>query len=273
MSLNTGNLALSSQASACGVISNIIFAYVNTSQQEKCRFDNVYVLISIFFSWVARGKASNFVCFENEIPVERSLQCQPLSFLTLLSQSSSACSMSGLAHYCNQKRQRMCKPCQRVVLVLHNGLCSHNVSWIRRKQRDAGDIFPLQLGSVGEVRFKSFARNINPRHYLRTTHWAFTIYVLNISWQSNKSGQFITGAHLLLQLLLKDPETEGSNRSLIKLLPVSSQAFGNEVEFAAVGAYCQMEDSAQPLTFATKLCISRKGKATGLLGFALSSLA
>lgn len=169
----------------------------------------------------------------------------------------------------------MCKPCQPVVLVLHNGLCSHSVSWIHRKQGDVEDIFLLQLGRVGEVRFKSFARNINPRHYLRTTHWAFTIYVLNISWQSNKSGQFITGAHLLLQLFLKDPETEGSNRNLMKLLPVSPRPLWNEVEFAAVGAYCRMEDAAQPLTFAPpqcKLCISRKGKATGLLGFVLSSL-
>lgn len=104
------------------------------------------------------------------------------------------CSMSGLAYCSNQKRQRMCKArsSRPVVLMLHEGLC-HSVSWIHWK-RACWRHCLLQLWRVCEARFQSFARSINPRHSLRTAHWAFTLYVLNISWQANKPRQFITGA-------------------------------------------------------------------------------
>ena len=79
----------------------------------------MFTFCSVFLTRVARENTYNFVCFENEIPVERSLQCQALSFLTLLSQS-----VSGLAYCSNQKWQRMWKPrsFQPLVLVLCTGL-------------------------------------------------------------------------------------------------------------------------------------------------------
>lgn len=118
------------------------------------------------------------------------------------------CSMSGLAYCSNQKRQRMCERCsfQPIVLVLHNGLCSHSVSWTHWK-RGCWRLIFLQLWRVCEPRFQSFAKSINPRHYLKTTHWAVTLFILNISWQSDKPRQFITDAHFPLHLLFKDPET------------------------------------------------------------------
>ena len=64
----------------------------------------------------------------------------------------------------------------------------------------------LQLWRVCELKFQSFSRSINPGHYLRTTQWAFTLVVLNISWQSDKPRQFITDAHFSFQLVLKDTE-------------------------------------------------------------------
>lgn len=75
------------------------------------------------------------------------------------------CSMSGLAYCSNQKRQRMCKPCsfQLIVLVLHSGLCSHSVSWTYWKRVNVGDTFSCNFGK----RFQSFAKSINPRHYLK----------------------------------------------------------------------------------------------------------
>ena len=102
----------------------------------------MFTFCSVFLTRVARENTYNFVCFENEIPVERSLQCQALSFLTLLSQS-----VSGLAYCSNQKWQRMWKPrsFQPLVLVLRTGLCSHSGSWIQCKW-GVGDIFSCNFG-------------------------------------------------------------------------------------------------------------------------------
>lgn len=148
------------------------------------------------------------------------------------------CSMSGLAYGSNQKRQRMSKPrsCRLVVLVLHRA------RWLHREQGGVGHIFSCDFAE-SEARLQSFARSMNPRHYLRTTRWPFTVDVLNIPWQSDEPRPLITVTHLPFHL--KHPETEGGSRSLIELslFHRSPRPLSGEGEFAAVGACSQMEDS------------------------------
>lgn len=167
----------------------------------------MFTFWSVFLTWVATGNACDFVCFENEIPAERSLQCQRLSFLTLLSQSSSAACQVWLAALTKKGKE-----CVSLAPFSQLSWCSMMV---------CVPVSAASTGSRGTLETFSFATlwgkipKLGQEHKSEAVSQNYTLglyqlYNLNISRQANKLRQFSTGVHLLLPLL--DPET-GYSRS------------------------------------------------------------
>lgn len=141
------------------------------------------------------------------------MQCQPLSLLSALSPSWSAACQVWLTALTKKGKECVGLASFSQLSRCSILICVPTASAGSTGSRGMLNTFSPEVQRECEARFQSFARSINPGHYLRTTHWALSLHMLHTSWQSSKPRQFITGARSPLRLLSSRILTPGSSSS------------------------------------------------------------